>query len=182
MAVQPNDSFVSLGMNNMPPWGWRRQIPPKAVNIYQTTPIIHPALRSKEQQTSHCVRMDDFLNSVRFFYRCPEHLGCHGMSRPKQALHAENLPCSVRILKVYAVYTNTYVHTHTQIGSNFLYWYQLDTQFLYKLHKIKFLYMFRASSAHLQEVNDVNCTCMQPLVFSFSAGGRLMHLLRGVSP
>ena len=38
----------------------------------------------------------------------------------------------------------------------FLYWYQLDTQFLYKLHKIKFLYMFRASSTHLQEVNDVN--------------------------
>ena len=37
--------------------------------------------------------------------------------------------------------------------------------FLYKLYKIKFLYMFRASSAHLQEVNDVNCTCMQPLVF-----------------
>jgi len=32
--------------------------------------------------------------------------------------------------------------------------------------------MFRASSAHLQEVNDVNCTCMQPLVFLFSAGGR----------
>ena len=56
--------------------------------------------------------------------------------------------------------------------------------FLYKLHKIKFLYMFRASSAHLQEVNDVNCKCMQPLVFSFSAGGRLVHLLRGdrVSP
>ena len=41
-----------------------------------------------------------------------------------------------------------------------------------------FFYMFRASSAHLQEVNDVNCTCMQPLVFSFSAGGRLVHLLR----
>ena len=40
--------------------------------------------------------------------------------------------------------------------------------------------MFRASSAHLQEVNDVNCTCMQPLVFSFSAGGHLVHLLRGV--
>ena len=39
--------------------------------------------------------------------------------------------------------------------------------------------MFRASSAHLQEVNDVNCTHMQPLVFSFSAGGRLVHLLRG---
>ena len=54
--------------------------------------------------------------------------------------------------------------------------------FLYKLHKIKSLYMFRASSAHLQEVNDVNCTCMQPLVFSFCAGGRLVHLLRGVSP
>ena len=54
--------------------------------------------------------------------------------------------------------------------------------FLYKLHKVKFLYMFRASSAHLQEVNDVNFTCMQPLVFSFSAGGRLVHLLRGDSP
>jgi len=39
--------------------------------------------------------------------------------------------------------------------------------------------MFRASSAHLQEVNDVNCTCMYPLVFSFSVGGRLVHLLRG---
>ena len=39
--------------------------------------------------------------------------------------------------------------------------------------------MFRASSAHLQEVNDVNCTFMQPLVFSFFAGGRLVHLLRG---
>ena len=51
--------------------------------------------------------------------------------------------------------------------------------FLYKLHKIKFLYMFRASSAHLQEVNDVSCTCMQPLVFSFSAGGRLERLLTG---
>ena len=39
--------------------------------------------------------------------------------------------------------------------------------------------MFRLSSADLQEVNDVNCTCIQPLVFSFSAGGRLVHLLRG---
>ena len=41
--------------------------------------------------------------------------------------------------------------------------------------------MFRASSAHFQEVNDVNCTCMQPLVFSFSVGDRLVHLLRGHS-
>jgi len=41
--------------------------------------------------------------------------------------------------------------------------------------------MFRASSAHLQEVNDINCTRMLPLVFSFSAGGRLVHLLRGDS-
>jgi len=41
--------------------------------------------------------------------------------------------------------------------------------------------MFRTSSPHLQDVNDVNCTCMQPLVFSFSAGGRLVHLLRGDS-
>ena len=39
--------------------------------------------------------------------------------------------------------------------------------------------MFRASSAHLQEVNDVNWTCMQPVVFSLSAGGRLVHLIRG---
>ena len=39
--------------------------------------------------------------------------------------------------------------------------------------------MFRASSAHPQENNVVNYTCMQPLVFSFSAGGRLVHLLRG---
>jgi hypothetical protein len=39
--------------------------------------------------------------------------------------------------------------------------------------------MFRASFAHLQEVNDVNYTCMQSLVFSFSAGGRLVHLLGG---
>ena len=53
---------------------------------------------------------------------------------------------------------------------------QLDTQFLYKLLKIKFLYMFLASSAHLQQVNDVNCTCMQPLVFSFSAGGHLQRM------
>jgi hypothetical protein len=35
--------------------------------------------------------------------------------------------------------------------------------------------MFRGSSAHLQKVSDVNCTCMQPLVCSFSAGGRLVH-------
>jgi len=34
--------------------------------------------------------------------------------------------------------------------------------------------MFRASSAHPQEVIVVNYTCMQPLVFSVSAGGRLV--------
>ena len=28
----------------------------------------------------------------------------------------------------------------------------------HKLHSIKFLYMFRAQSAHHQEVNDANCT------------------------
>jgi hypothetical protein len=38
--------------------------------------------------------------------------------------------------------------------------------------------MFRVSSAHLQEVSDVNCTYMQPLVSSSSAGGRLVHSLR----
>ena len=41
---------------------------------------------------------------------------------------------------------------------------------------MKFLYMLRASSAHLQEVNDVNCTCMQPLVLSFSAGGYMQRM------
>jgi len=35
--------------------------------------------------------------------------------------------------------------------------------------------MFRASSAHPQEVNDVNCTCMQPLVFSFSKSELLLY-------
>ena len=38
--------------------------------------------------------------------------------------------------------------------------------------------MFWASSVHPQEVSVVNYTCVQPLVFSFSAGGRLVHLLR----
>jgi len=47
--------------------------------------------------------------------------------------------------------------------------------------KLKRLYMFRASSAHPQEVNVVICTCMQSLVFSFSAGGHLVHVLRGDS-
>ena len=28
----------------------------------------------------------------------------------------------------------------------------------HKLHKIKFRYMFRAQSAHHQEINDANCT------------------------
>jgi hypothetical protein len=45
-----------------------------------------------------------------------------------------------------------------------------------------FLYMFRASSAHLQEVNDVNCILLWSLVSSFSAGGRLVQSLTGVSP
>jgi hypothetical protein len=39
--------------------------------------------------------------------------------------------------------------------------------------------MFRESSAHLQEFNDVNCICMQPLVSSFCAGGRLVQSLTG---
>jgi hypothetical protein len=45
---------------------------------------------------------------------------------------------------------------------------KLIHKFLYKLHNIKFLYMFRASSAHLQEVNDVICTYMQPLVYMYN--------------
>jgi hypothetical protein len=35
--------------------------------------------------------------------------------------------------------------------------------------------MFRASSAHLQEVNDVNCICMQPLVSSFCKSELLLY-------
>jgi len=70
-------------------------------------------------------------------------------------------------IKILAIQVKTFIDTN------------LIHYFLYKLHKIKFPYMFRASSAHLQEVNNVNCTCTQPLVFSFSAGGRLVHLLRG---
>ena len=34
--------------------------------------------------------------------------------------------------------------------------------------------MFRASSAHLQQENDVNCTCMQPMVFWYSEYERLL--------
>jgi hypothetical protein len=40
------------------------------------------------------------------------------------------------------------------------------------------LYMFRATSAHPQEVLVINYTIMQPPAFSFSAGGRLVHLLK----
>ena len=35
--------------------------------------------------------------------------------------------------------------------------------------------MLRASSAHLQEANDVNCTCMQRLVFSFCKSELLLY-------
>jgi len=38
--------------------------------------------------------------------------------------------------------------------------------------------MFRTSSARIQEVNNVNCTCMQILAFSFSAGGRHVEELK----
>ena len=37
--------------------------------------------------------------------------------------------------------------------------------------------MFRASSAHLQGVSDVNCTCMQPLVFSFCKSELLLYCI-----
>jgi len=35
--------------------------------------------------------------------------------------------------------------------------------------------MFRASSAHVQEVYDINCTRMQSLVFSFSKSELLLY-------
>ena len=52
------------------------------------------------------------------------------------------------------LYKTTYSE-HSFIDTNLIH------NFLCKLYIIKFLYMIRASSAHLQEVNDVNCTCMQ---------------------
>ena len=48
-----------------------------------------------------------------------------------------------------------------QICGNFFIITNLIYKFLihsHKLHKIKFLYMFRAQSAHHQEVNDADCT------------------------
>jgi hypothetical protein len=62
-------------------------------------------------------------------------------------------------------------------GSSFINTNLIHNSF-YKLHKTKYLYMFRASSAHLQEANDVNCICMQPLVSSFCAGGHLVQSLK----
>jgi hypothetical protein len=43
------------------------------------------------------------------------------------------------------------------------------------------LYMFRATSAHPQEVPVINYTIVQLLVLSFYAGSRLVHLLKGDS-
>ena len=54
----------------------------------------------------------------------------------------------------------------------------------HKLRKIKFLYMFRAQSAHHQEVNDANCTYAASGT-SFSASDRLVqdgHLQRVTIP
>jgi hypothetical protein len=42
--------------------------------------------------------------------------------------------------------------------------------------------MFRTSSAHPQGVSEVECICMQPLVLSFSAGGRLVQSLKEDRP
>jgi len=47
----------------------------------------------------------------------------------------------------------------------------------HKLHKIKFLYMFRAQSSHHQEVNDANCTYAASGIVSL-AGDRLVQPLR----
>jgi len=38
----------------------------------------------------------------------------------------------------------------------------------HKLHKIEFLYMFRAQSAHHQEVKDVNCSYAAPGIVTVS--------------
>ena len=70
-------------------------------------------------------------------------------------LYFSNIEVPTRCTCYRVYFSNSFIDTN------------LIHNFLYKLHKIKFLYMFRASSAHLQGVNDVNCTCMQPLVFSF---------------
>ena len=55
----------------------------------------------------------------------------------------------------------TFVLSGQTRPSNFFIITNLIHKFLvhsHKLHKIKFLYTFRAQSAHHQEVNDANCT------------------------
>ena len=78
-----------------------------------------------------------------------------------------HIPCS----KHFCVYAVEHFAKGNLLLDSFIDINLIHNFFLYKLHRklhrIKFLYMFRASSAHLQEVNNVNCTCMQPLVFSF---------------
>jgi len=37
--------------------------------------------------------------------------------------------------------------------------------------------MFQASSAHFHEVNDVNCTCMQPLVEYQKLHTRIINII-----
>ena len=41
---------------------------------------------------------------------------------------------------------------------------------LHKLHEIKFLYMFRAHSAHQQEVNDANCINIKVVMLYYNKG------------
>jgi hypothetical protein len=71
--------------------------------------------------------------------------------------------CFRRFLRPY----REHITVHTVSGILLLLiptWYTI----FYKLHEIKFLYMFRASSTHPHEVNDVNCIRMQPLVSQVS--------------
>jgi len=62
---------------------------------------------------------------------------------------------------------------------------QLDTQFLvhsHKLHKIKFLYMFRAQSAYHQEVNEANCTYAASGIVTLCKWPSCPTAMEGLSP
>ena len=101
--------------------------------------------RAREQSDTETVRNNGCVNSCT---NSPE----DGPVGPKHVEIQQYTNKIVRSVCFHSLY-NSFIDTN------------LIHNFLYKLHKIKFLYMFRAPPAFLQEVSDINCTCMQPLVF-----------------
>jgi len=53
---------------------------------------------------------------------------------------------------------------------------------LHKLHEIKFLYMFRAHSAHHQEVHDANCTYVASGIVTLCKGLSCATAKEGLNP